>query len=138
MYRIVYVISVLCRGKVRQSSTRTGPAYYKRSAGAGAIQLGGDADLQSERVSVPESKRKSQFGRSSRTGQICRCWSSRRRCPPNSLLGRAFASSNHLPRRFPLQSIFHFPEPSMPIAMVKRPMTMLKRSTKMIVKKPLR
>lgn len=45
----------------------SGPAYYKRSAGAGALQFGRDADLQSKRVSIPEPERKSQFGRSSRT-----------------------------------------------------------------------
>lgn len=32
----------------------SGPAYYKRSVGASAIQLAGDADLQPECISVPE------------------------------------------------------------------------------------
>jgi len=45
----------------------SGVAHHKRSAGTCAIQLGGIADLQPERLSISEPERESQFGRPSRT-----------------------------------------------------------------------
>lgn len=48
----------------------SGAAHHKRSAGAGAIQLGGIADLQPERLPIPESERESHPRRSSRTVSI--------------------------------------------------------------------
>lgn len=57
----------------RVSFCVSGSAHYKRSAGAGAIQLGGVADLQPERLSVLEPERESQFGRPSHTVSKCKC-----------------------------------------------------------------